>query len=105
MTDDETKQILREIRDLQKAHYDRYVQFTEQVLESERQAAIANAKRDQENDAYFRESATYRQQMQDVIQRNQRYMLMTPFVLLGILVAVAVLFVLGNMVLSALPMP
>ena len=102
MTDDETKQLLREIRDLQKAHFDRYVQFTEQVLESERQAA---AKRDRENDAYFQKSAAYRQEMQDVIKRNQRFMLLTPLLLFGILVGGAVLYVLGSMILSALPMP
>lgn len=105
MTDHETKQILREIRDVQKAHYERYVQFTEQVLESDREAAAANAKRDQENEAYFRQSAAYRQEMQEVIKRNQRNMRIAPFVLLGVLVAVAVLYVLGSMILSSLPIP
>jgi len=83
MNDDETKQLLREIRDLQKVHYDRYVQFTERIVEAERQAAAANAKRDEENEAFFQQSAAYRREMQDVIKRNQRNMLMAPFVLVG----------------------
>ncbi len=36
MNDDETKQLLREIRDLQKAHSDRYSQVTEQMLRLQR---------------------------------------------------------------------
>jgi hypothetical protein len=36
MNDDETKEVLREIRDLQKAHFDRYVQVTEQLLRFQR---------------------------------------------------------------------
>ena len=105
MSDEETKQLLREIRDLQKAYYDRYVQFTEQIMEAERQAAAANAKREQENEAYFQRSAAHQQEMRDVIKRNQRHMLIAPFVLFGILAGIAVLYVLGSMMLSALPMP
>lgn len=105
MTDDETKQLLREIRDLQKAHYERYVQFTEQIVEAERQTAAANAKRDQENEVYLQQSAEYRQEMQDIIKRSQRNMLLAPFLLLVVLGGIAVLYVLGSMILSALPVP
>ena len=43
--DAEIKELLREIRDLQKAHYERYQQFTQAVLDN---TAQANSKFEQE---------------------------------------------------------
>ncbi len=106
MTDDETKQLLREIRDLQKAHYDHYVQFTKQISDSQRQAEAAAHERDQENDAYLQQQAAYQQEMRDAVNRSNRNMLISTVVLFAILGGFTVLYVLSSAIHTiATPMP
>lgn len=106
MVDDETKQLLREIRDLQKAHYDRYVEFTRQISDSQRQAEAAARQRELESDAYLQQQTAYQQEMRDAVHRSNRNLMISMVVLFGVLAGFAVLYVVSTTILSmATPAP
>ena len=106
MNDDETKQLLREIRDLQQAHYEHYVRFTEQISEAQRQSEAAAQDRDRENEAYLQQQAAHQQEMRDAMKRSNRNMLIATVVLFAVLGGFSVLYVVSDAILSiATPAP
>jgi hypothetical protein len=83
----EIKELLREIRDLQRAHFERYKEFTQVVLDRQ-QSGADEANRDREEQRRFREEM--RHTIQDSQQRV-RALHSSRWVLVAIAVAFAIL--------------
>jgi hypothetical protein len=97
MMDDaqEIKQILREIRDLQKAHFERYKEFTQALLDRNQtdRAAADRARKDQQ---------LFREEMRQVLKDNRARMtslIGSRWTFLGIS-AVAIALALGSLFVS-----
>jgi hypothetical protein len=88
---DEIKELLREIRDLQKAHFERYKEFTEAVLVRQQAGA--------EQLEHSRvEQRRYRQEMRQAVEDSRsrvRTALVTRWVIVGVATAVLVVGVSG----------
>jgi len=109
-TMDEIKELLREIRDLQKAHFERYKEFTQAALERQ-QANAEQAERSRDEQRRARdENRRYREEMRDALDNNQhrlRTLMAGRSVMIAIVVVLALLSV-GSVVLSIvlrMPMP
>lgn len=103
MSSDETNQLLREIRDLQKAHFDYYVEFTRQIQRSQEQAEKAARDREPEDAAYAEELRAFQQEMRDLARRNNRNAVVVSVILvvaLGSVVAVATIGSLINFLIA-----
>jgi len=83
----EIKELLREIRDLQKAHFERYKEFTQSLLDREE----VNAEYVQRSRA---EQNRYREEMRRAVQASQT----SRWVTLAITIALAALIMGGMMV-------
>jgi hypothetical protein len=96
----EIKDLLREIRDIQKAHFARYEEFTQAVLDRQ-QASAEDVQRGRE------EQRRYREEMRHVVKESQqrvRALQTSRWVFLAIAIAVAVLTVGGVMIAFVLRM-
>ena len=98
MSSDETNQLLREIRDLQKAHFDYYVQFTQQIQRSQDDAEKAAVDRAKEDAAYAEEQRAFQQEMRDVSRRNSRNAVVVSIILVVALGSVVVVAALGSVI-------
>jgi Flp pilus assembly protein TadB len=82
----EITELLREIRDLQKAHFERYKEFTQTILDREQASAVAGQ---QTRDEQHR----FREEMRRTIEQNRqraRGLMVTRWVLLTIAATLAV---------------
>jgi hypothetical protein len=89
----EITELLREIRDLQKAHFERYQEFTQAVLDRQ-EANAEDVQRGRE------EQRRYREEMRHVVKESQqrvRALQASRWVFLAIAIAIAVLAVGGVM--------
>jgi len=98
MSSDETNQLLREIRDLQQAHFDYYVEFTRQIQRSQEQAEKAARDREPEDAAYVAEQRAFQQEMRDLSRRNSRNAVVASIILAVALGAVVVVAALGSVI-------
>jgi hypothetical protein len=89
----EIKELLREIRDLQRAHFERYQEFTQAILDRQ-QASAAEA------DRVRAEQRRYREDMRHAVDESRqrvRALLASRWVLVAIAIGIAVLTVGGIM--------
>jgi hypothetical protein len=93
----EIKELLREIRDLQKAHFDRYTEFTQSVLDRQ-QAGAEDVKRSREEQHRFREEMRRavdegRQQVKEA--STTRWVVYAVVIILGVVSVGGVLLTIG----------
>jgi hypothetical protein len=82
----EIKELLREIRDLKKAHFERYTEFTQSVL-NRQQAVTEDAKRSQEENRRYRDEmrrAAYEGQQQVTEASVTRWVLLAVTITIGV---------------------
>ena len=83
--------LLAEIRDLQRAHFERYKEFTGRLMESDernQQVAAASA---QANEAYLNEQIRYQDEMRRHVRNSQTNLIVTAIVSAILVVLLAAL--------------
>ena len=105
MSSDETNQLLREIRDLQKAHFDYYVEFTRKIERSQAEAEKSALERAKEDAAYAAEQRAFQQELREDARRNHRTASISSIILIVALGGVLAMYFLGSIVRVFLPIP
>jgi len=97
---EEMKNLLREIRDLQKGHFERYVAFTEQIVQSQKHSADNAARSQTEQDAYLRQQLAYQEEMRHTVRNSQRNGILVLVVAFGLLAFIGASYVFVNVLLT-----
>jgi len=87
--DPEIKELLREIRDLHKAHFERYKEFTARITQAEALRAEEENRARRQLEADRREQEAYRREMQQAV-RSARVQSTVATVLVVLLLGLAI---------------
>ena len=82
---DDIRKLLREIRDLQKAHFERYVALTDEISASQKRAAEEAARARSEQDALLQSQQDYQDEMRRTVRDSQRQATLLLAILIGMM--------------------
>jgi hypothetical protein len=102
---EEIKQLLREIRDLQKAHFERYAQFTSALLETDRRREVEAQQIAEEQEARRLRQEKYQEEMRQAVRNSQRYALIGGILLVVFLLLASGWVALSSIFWSLVPLP
>jgi hypothetical protein len=97
---EDIKRLLSEIRDIQKAHYERYLAFTEELLESERRTSAENERSLREYETNVSEAKAFREEVRRMAGMRQRTILVCGIALIVFVIAVAGLSFLASILVT-----
>ena len=92
----EIKDLLKEIRDFHKAHYERYVAFTDEIMRNDKQARESAKQSEKEHEAFLQHQLAYQEEMREAVHSSQRNTLIGLFAVLGFLLIMVIGYVFLN---------